>query len=429
MFRLTITLVFVCIASSALLAQSVETFYGIKLEDETSNQAIELRPPTLTSGYTMTLPSSMPTLAVGQTRALTVTGASTGLVWGTIPLISGTTPGVAYFKTNEEISSSTDFLWSESTRTLTLANGTTSNALLALLKSGTPGANHSAMTLTNTAQNASLSLLTKRGLAVASTGAWTGVNVGLEVAVSGGTRNYAATFTGGRVGVGTSTPGTALEITGDVAYTEFNYTTALAASNNNLDFDGAANNFALIRIGTQAAPFTITGFAGGVAGKTFTLMNSSGQPMTISSASAASTATNRFITPGNDAIVIPSQSTVSFHYSGIESRWFVGAVSPLNFTGYPLTEANVGGTATVLPTATASYIKVTNNDVNKDVTLENGVATGQVLIIQNNTSSSYYIRVTGTNVEVASADATIQPGQALFMVWDGSKWQTVSAKS
>ncbi|MBC8125402.1 MAG: hypothetical protein H7X70_06675 [Candidatus Kapabacteria bacterium] len=428
MFKLIITLVFATFASSALFAQSVETFYGIKLEDETSNQAIELRPPTLTSGYTMTLPSSMPTLAIGQTRALTVTGASTGLVWATIPLITGTTPGVAYFKTNEEVSSSTDFLWDETTRTLTLANGSTSNALLALLKSGTPGANHSAMTLTNTAQNASLSILTKRGLAVSSTGAWTGVNVGLEVAVSGGTRNYAATFTGGRVGVGTSSPGTALEITGDLAYTEYSFTTALAASNHNMDFDGAGNNFSLIRIGPQASPYMFTGFAGGVAGKTMTILNASGQPLTIASASASSTSTNRFITPGNDAIVIPSQSTVSFHYSGVESRWFVGAVSPLNFTGYPLTIADVGASS-VLPTATASYVKVTNNDVNKNITLEDGVAVGQVLIIQNNTTSCCYIRVTGANTEVASADATIQPAQALFMVWDGAKWQTVSAKS
>lgn len=428
MVRIITTLVLFGIASATMMAQSVETFYGIKLEDETTNSTIELRPATGTSAYTLTFPSSVPTLAVGQTRALTVSGGGSGLSWATIPLVTGTTPGVAYFKTNDEISSSTDFLWSESTRQLQLANGTNGSALISLTKSGSPGADVVGMTLTNTATNAGSSF-TKRALQINSTGAWTGNNVGLEVVASGGTNNYAATFSGGNVGVGTTTPVAALEINGDMSYTEFNYTTTLSATNNNMDFTGTGNKAALVRIGgTQTAPFTFTGFAGGVAGKTITLLNASTQPLTISNQNTSSNATNRFITPGGDAITIPSYSTVTVHYSGIDSRWYVGAVSPLNFTGYPLTEANVGST-TVLPTATASYIKVTNTDANKDVTLENGVATGQVLIIQNNTTSGYYIRITGTNVEVASADATIQPGQALFMVWDGAKWQTVSSKS
>ncbi len=429
MVRIITTLVILGFASAAMMAQSVETFYGIKLEDETTNATIELRPAAGTSAYTLTFPSSVPTLAVGQSRALTVSGSGSGLSWATIPLVTGTTPGVAYFKTNDEVSSSTDFLWDETARTLTLANGTSSSPLLSISKAGSFSVNVTALTLTNVALNAGASA-TKRGLQISSTGSWVGTNVGLDIVATGGTNNYAATFSGGNVGIGTTTPVATVEINGDMSYTEFSYTTTLSATNNNMDFTGTGNKAALVRIGgTQTAPFTFTGFAGGVAGKTITLLNASSQPLTISNQNAGSTATNRFITPGGDAITIPSYSTVTVHYSGIDSRWYVGAVSPLNFTGYPLTEANVGGTATVLPTATASYIKVTNTDANKDITLENGVATGQVLIIQNNTTSLYYIRITGTNVEVAAADATIQPGQAIFMVWDSAKWQTVSAKS
>lgn len=408
-------------------AQSVETFYGIKLEDETSNQSVELRPPSLTTGYTLIFPASVPTLAVGQSRALSVSGGTSGLTWVTVPLITGTTSGVAYFKTNDEISSSTDFLWSEANRSLTLANGSNGNAILSISKSGSPAVNSTAMTLTNSASNAG-GTLTKRGLQLSSTGAWTGTNVGLEIAVSGGTLNYAATFTGGRVGVGTSAPLADLEVSGDIAYTEYNYTAALSSSSNNMDFDGLGNRFALLRIGTQTKAFTFTGFSGGVGGKTFHIVNASGFPLTISSQNASSVASNRFITPGNDVIVIPSQSTVTFHYSSIDSRWFVGAVSPLNFVGYPLTELNIS-TGTVLPTATASYIKVTNNTSNKDVTLEDGVSVGQVLIIQNNSGSLYHIKLTGANIETSASDSTLQPGQALFMVWDGAIWQTVSAKS
>jgi hypothetical protein len=412
-----------------MMAQSVETFYGIRLEDETTNNAIELRPPSLTQSYTLTFPASRPTLLPGQSRTLSINGDSAGLAWGTVPLLTGTTPGVAYFKTNDEVSSSTDFTWNDATRTLTLNNATTGSALITASKAGAPGTDVFVMTLTNASLNPGTTA-NKRTLQINSTGAWTGNNIGMEVVVGGGTNNYAATFSGGNVGIGTTTPVATVEINGDMSYTEFNYTTTLPTSSNNMDFTGNGNKATLIRIGgTQTAPFTFTGFAGGVAGKTFTILNASTQPMTISNQNAGSNVTNRFITPGNDAIVIPSQSTVTVHYSGIDQRWYVGAVSPLNFTGYPLTEANVSGTNTVLPTATASYIKVTNNDFNKDVTLENGVATGQVLIIQNNGTSTYSIRITGGNVEIASSDSTIQPGQAIFMVWDGAKWQTVSAKS
>lgn len=55
----------------------------------------------------------------------------------------------------------------------------------------------------------------KVGMDIESTGVWTGtsaINTGLVVNATGGTTNYAATFSGGNVGIGTTVPTTTLQI-------------------------------------------------------------------------------------------------------------------------------------------------------------------------------------------------------------------------
>lgn len=69
---------------------------------------------------------------------------------------------------------------------------------------------------TNTSSTNSV---TKIGCSIQSTGTWSGtsaVNVGLVVNATGGTTNYAATFSGGNVGIGTTTPATALDVNGQI---------------------------------------------------------------------------------------------------------------------------------------------------------------------------------------------------------------------
>jgi hypothetical protein len=70
--------------------------------------------------------------------------------------------------------------------------------------------------VTNTSSTASLN---KIGMDLESTGTWNGTsatNTGLLVNVSGGTTNYAANFTGGNVGIGTTSPSTGLDVNGAV---------------------------------------------------------------------------------------------------------------------------------------------------------------------------------------------------------------------
>lgn len=74
--------------------------------------------------------------------------------------------------------------------------------------SGAFTANQTANALNNTSTS-STAAITKKGLDIQSTGTWNGstaVNLGLNVNVTGGTSNYAATFLGGAVSIGTSAP-------------------------------------------------------------------------------------------------------------------------------------------------------------------------------------------------------------------------------
>ncbi len=61
----------------------------------------------------------------------------------------------------------------------------------------------------------STSSVNKTGVDIQSTGTWNGtsaINIGLNVNATGGTTNYAALFSGGNVGIGTTAPGAVLDI-------------------------------------------------------------------------------------------------------------------------------------------------------------------------------------------------------------------------
>jgi hypothetical protein len=77
--------------------------------------------------------------------------------------------------------------------------------------------------LHNVIDTSSTASVNKVGMDIESTGTWNGtsaVNTGLIVNAAGGTTNYAATFNGGNVGIGTSTPGAQVEVDIGTAATE-----------------------------------------------------------------------------------------------------------------------------------------------------------------------------------------------------------------
>lgn len=392
-----------------------------------ADNTVSLRAGTMTTNTSYVLPSTLG--AVGQVpRIASISGTEATLDWLTVSAtFSGTPTQVAFFKSATELSSSSDVAWDTTLRTLTLVNTSKSSELLALSESGAQTANDTTMSLINT--STSTSTFTKRGLLISSTGSWTGTNIGLSVNVAGGTSNYAATFTGGSVGIGDDTPDATLDLDGDLAYTEYSYTGTLAATNNNVDFDGNDNRFALVRVGTQTATRTITGFEGGVAGKTFNLINASGYPIIIEPQSTASTAANRIIAPDNDKVAIAHRSSAQFVYSGVDSRWYVSATSPSNVVSFPPTDQTINGTGGVLQSSTSAYLRVNNTSAsNQNVTLEDGVTVGQVIIVQLITTSAKNITLTGANLIASASDASLTPGQAVILVWDGTYWQVSAAK-
>lgn len=393
-----------------------------------ADNTVSLRAGAMTTNTSYVLPSTLG--AVGQVpRIASISGSEATLDWLTVSTtFSGTPTQVAFFKSATELTSSADVAWDTTLRTLNLTTTSRSSELLALSESGAQTANDTTMSLINT--STSTSTFTKRGLLISSTGSWTGTNIGLSVNVAGGTSNYAAIFTGGRVGIGDDTPDATLDLDGDLAYTEYNYTGTLVAGNNNdVDFDGNDNRFALVRVSTQTAARKITGFEGGVAGKTFSLINASGHPIIIEPQSTGSAAANRIITPDNDNVAIAFRSSAQFTYSGVDSRWYVSATSPSNVVSFPPTDQTVTGAGATLASSTSAYLRINNTSANnQNVALEDGVTPGQVVIVQNIPASAKNITLTGANVNVLATDATLQAGQAIILVWDGTQWQGAAAK-
>ncbi|HYM21126.1 MAG TPA: hypothetical protein VEW28_09005 [Candidatus Kapabacteria bacterium] len=149
---------------------------------------------------------------------------------------------------------------------------------------------------------------------------WNGP-VGSLVSTLGDNANLFWDNTNNRLMVGNSTtPNTAVDISKDLATREFNYSTSLSGTNNDVNFDGSNNQTSMIRLAAASAPFTITGIAGGANGKHLTLYNASGQTMSISNQSASSAAANRIIAP-NGSFSVVSGGSANFIYSATDSRW------------------------------------------------------------------------------------------------------------
>lgn len=93
--------------------------------------------------------------------------------------------------------------------------------------------------------------------------------------------------------------------------------TAVNGNNNNLVIDRAG----LVRITGPTAAFTITGIAGGYAGRKVTIYNSTGQNMSFTDEDANSTAANRIRTMIGLAETSVGESTATLEYDATAARW------------------------------------------------------------------------------------------------------------
>jgi hypothetical protein len=121
-----------------------------------------------------------------------------------------------------------------------------------------------------------------------------------------------------KVGIGTTSPATKLDVNGDLAF-RANTLGALANGNNN---DLAIGAFSFIRVASHNAGSTITGIAGGQNGKMVVIYNTVNN-LTIANASASSAAANRIRTMSGANLVTTGEGTITLIYDSTLSNWLV----------------------------------------------------------------------------------------------------------
>lgn len=122
----------------------------------------------------------------------------------------------------------------------------------------------------------------------------------------------------GTVSINGSQSGTKLDVNGDVAHRQ-NIITLSNATNNNI----TTGTFSFVKIEGPTNAFSITGIQNGSDGKILTLLNLTGQNMTIVNQSGLSNADNRINTLTGTDISTNANGSVTLQYSIADNRWMV----------------------------------------------------------------------------------------------------------
>jgi hypothetical protein len=415
------------VLSSGLLAQetSVETFNAIRFEHSSNpGQAITLSAPTGLTAYTLELPSTpSPT---NRRYSFSRLGSSGALSWYATPL--GSAGQIPFFESDEELTGTPNMMWDNTNKTMSLYSTTNTN-LFSVSKAATILTADTIAKIIGSYTSAGASAL---GMAVSVTSTPSGNPAspsratGLRVTVSGADTNVAATFMGGRSGFGTTTPSTTMDVLGDVAFRELNYTGTLNATNDNVNFDGQGNRYSFVRISsTLTSDVQINGIAGGYNGKLLRIYNSTGKTIKIKNL-GSSTPANSIKTSSNADLLLLSGNTYEFVYSGSLGNWLVTFSGPSELAQYNNQTVGPITNNTTLPTTTASYLQVTTETSNNkySVFLDNGTTAGQILVVQNNGPKP--LTFNGSNIALSSANSDLSNNEAIVFIWSGTKWVQVA---
>jgi len=125
----------------------------------------------------------------------------------------------------------------------------------------------------------------------------------------------------GNTGINNSNPNTNLDVKGDFALRQNDIIIA-NFGNNNVN----PGKFSFINITGPTAGFSITGLQGGTDGKIITLLNLTGQNMTIENLNTSSDPVNRINTLTGANIITTGNASVTLQYSIAHNRWMVIAV-------------------------------------------------------------------------------------------------------
>jgi len=381
MRRICVALALVLVTPAATWAQdgSVETFNAIRLEHSSNKGAtIQLSAPTGVTSYSLEFPSTA--APTNRRYGLSVSAGNSGsMSWFATPL--GSSGQIPVFESDEEITGSPRLLWSKTNHTMTITSEY-GNAALYINKQLTSPA-------------------------VADTARALVVN-------------------GGRSGFGTVNPNTQVDIAGDIALREYNYTGSLSSTNDAMNFDGKGNLMSFLRVSSSlTGEVTFKGIAGGQSGKILRIHNATGQTLRFKHKQAAVSANNIKTSTGSD-LLLTSNNTYEFMYSSVEGCWMVTFSGPSELSQYASKDVGPITNGTTLPTSTASYLQVsTESALNKyNVTLADGATAGQILVVQN--KGPKVITFTGSNVALSSANSDLSINEAIVFIWSGSKWIQVA---
>lgn len=431
--NLTSFIALLLIASAASAQdESIETFNAIRLEHSSNpGSTVTLSAPTgITQSYSLIWPSTPPSNTT-QRWAFSLSGSNSSLSWYPTPL--GAAGQVAYFSGPEAVVSGSNLLWDQTNQTLGISNTTGGKPALRISKTVSGlSATDTMLVLSGSFSSSAGQHLAMLQIVGSGTNAGNGTRLtGLRVNVSGADTNRAAILNGGFVGINTDYPKVYLDVAGDVAFREYNYTGSLGSTNHDKDFDNLGNKASFIRIGTATTgDVEITGIVGGYSGKILNIYNSTGHGIRFSHEDLNSAAANRINTSAEADVMLLNGNTYQLIYSGTESRWVVAYSGPGELSQLGNKEVSLNATGETIPSSTASYIQIktpnTQNPNRYEVLLEDGTTPGQILVIQNLGPKTIYFDE--SNV-VWDNTSDLQDGESIITVWNGTAWVQVARAS
>lgn len=206
------------------------------------------------------------------------------------------------------------------------------------------------------------------------------------------------------VGVGTSSPSSKLDVNGDLSLREGTPLTVSAGSNS-ITLPSAKNS--VYRLTGASGAFTIAGLSSGNDGSVLTLINTTGQIMTVANSSSVQTNT------GVDIVAAGTTSAITLIYNTSLAKWLVtasqgfssGSVGPTGPTGNAGINGSTGPTGAAGSAGATGPTGPTGNAGTNGATGPTGpvgCATNNAVIKSNGTSATCSsITDDGTTVSTA----------------------------